>query len=324
MLDKYLADRPVTPENLRPIAKALRQIARECDRFRNVVLLNFLRGCDIPVSAVCRFLNVEHTLLTIPLSLDEVGDYEAGLILKEYLGFKDFSDSHLVWIDEALSLRMGAGLLRHLARHLGRNFAHLSIWFLCAEDGTMLRSNYLKAVSEVVAEARRRITVEYINVPVLHWMDNNRTLGMNWGRRYTFPLRRDWFADDGAHNAACRIKGDLDIYIAGTPLQFVRIDSPEFSDYIRRREKFIGFLFEKIPYRAKSASAGELRIGDLRLPIPRLQECVDDPHTIWCKELPEYRTKYQWLLSDLKTLILLDTSGRQEFETRLLALMKTA
>jgi hypothetical protein len=314
----------VTAKNLRPIAKALRQIARECDQFRNLVVLNFLRGCDIPVSAVCKFLDVEHTVLTVPLSLDEVGDYEAGLILKEYLGGRDFSDSHLVWIDEALSLRMGAALLRHLVRHLGKNFGHLSIWFLCAEDGTMLRPNYLKAVSEAVAEAHGRITVEYINVPVLHWMDNNRTLGMNWGRCYTFPVRRDWFADDGAYNAACRIKEDVDIYIAGAPLQFVRMYSPEFSDYIRRREKFVGFLFEKIPYRAKSASASELCIGDLRLPIPRLQECVDDPHTIWCKELPEYRTKYQWLLSDPKTLIRLDTRGRQEYETRLLALMKTA
>jgi hypothetical protein len=324
LLDKYLADRPVTPENLRPVAGALRQIARECDRFRNVVFLNFLRGCNIPTSVVCKFLSAEHTVLAIPLSIDEVGDCEAEIILKEYLGGRDFSDSHLVWIDEALSLRMGAELLCHLVGHLRESFRSLSIWFLCAENAAMLNPGYLKSVNEVVADARGRIGVEYVNVPVLHWMDNNRTLGMNWGRRYTFPLRRDWFADNDAYNAAREIKESLELYTPGAPIQFIRVNSPEFSDYLRRREKFISFLFEKVPYRAKRLKDGELLVGDSMLPVPHLENHVNDPHTLWCRELPEYRASYQWLMSDPKTLILLDASGREEYEARLLAAMKSA
>lgn len=323
MLGKYLEDRPVTEENLRPVAAALLRIGRTIDRFRNPVFLNFLRGCDIPVSAVCRFLNVEHTVLTVPLSLDEVGTKEAELILKEYLS-ADFLDSHLVWIDEALSLRMGAALLRHLVDYLGTNSRRLSVWFLCAENGTIMKPDYLKSVSEVVSDARGRITLEYINLPVLHWMDSNRTLGMNWGRRYTFPARRDWFADKAAYDTACEIRENLGLYTPGAPIQFLKTNSPEFADYLRRREEFIRFCFEKVPYREKRISAGELYIGDSHLPIPSLKECVNDPHTLWCKELPEYRAKYEWLLSDPKTLIRLDTSGREEYEARLLALMKTA
>jgi hypothetical protein len=324
LLDLYLADRPVTPENLYPIAKALRQIARECDRFRSPVFLNFLRGCDIPTNVVRKFVNVEHTVLTVPLSLDEVGSQEAQIILKEYFGERDFSDSHLVWIDEALSLRMGAEMLAHLTGYLGENFSRLSVWFLCAENGKMLQPHYRKRVAELVTRTRARVSVKYINVPVLHWMDNNRTLAMNWGRRYTFPLRRDWFADSNAYNAASEIKENLDLYRPGAPIQFVCADSAEFSDYLRRREKFITFLFEKVPYHAKRLKDGEVWVGDIALPVPHLENHINDPHTLWCKELPKYRAQYEWLLSDPKTLIRLETSDREDYESRLLADMNAA
>ncbi len=323
MRNIYLVDREVTDENLRPLAQALLNIARSVGKLEDVVFLNFLRGCDIPTKAVCRLLDNSHTILTIPLSPDEVSRHTLELLLDEHLADKDLSDKHLVWIEEALSLGMGAGLLSYLSDFLGDNFKRFSVHFLCAENASMLHPGRLTLVEDVVRESRGRIEVNYIPVPVLHWMDNNKTLGMNWGRRYTFILHPDWIPDKDDYDAASDSKQQLEEYKPGGPLQFIKEDSLEFGEYVSRRRKFIQFCYENVPYRDKHIEGGELYVGDMCLPIPRLEECVNDPHTLWCREDMELSQKYRWLRSDPKTIVVPKASNRAEYDARLLAMMRS-
>ncbi|MHC4660420.1 MAG: hypothetical protein ACYS8W_01905 [Planctomycetota bacterium] len=311
MLDIYLADRPVTDDNLAQIGRHLAAAAERIKKVSKPLFLNLLRGCEIPAD-IYRSIMPELEIVDIPLSVDEVLHDVAMQILAEFLPAEKFHAREIFWIDEALGLGMGQAVLKLLYKYFGDGIESLNVVFLAAENGKYINPGFRRQVDETIEAGSGRITVEYANVDYIHWMDNNRILGMNWGRRYTLP--RFWAPVE----VTADLRNRLDSYRAG-PIKKVKVGTSEFGEYTARIEGFLetvrpelephGYRFENRKILLPDGSEHE---------IPLLDNHVNDPHALWCGKRDEYLPAYNFLVSDPKLMIDFSSSDAAEYRERLL------
>jgi len=309
MLDIYLADRPITDDNVAQIARHLAAFAKKMQAADAPLFLNLLRGCEIP-AGIFREIAPEVEVVDIPLSVDEV-PHDTGLkILDEYVPPEKHKDRDLFWLDEALGLGMGQAVLKLLSKYFGENFKSLDVVFLAAENGRHIDPRFRASVDKTVELADGKITVEFCNVDYIHWMDNNKLLGMNWGRKYAVPT--GWFLGSE------EVESLLGVYRSG-PMQSVKAGTPGFEKYTARHEEYIENIRPALERNGGAVTGSKVVLADGTVQnISRLEDFVNDPHTLWCKRHDKYAAAYRCIESDPKQMIDLDSPDAGEYRKQLL------
>jgi hypothetical protein len=273
MLDIYLADRPITDDNVAQIARHLAAFAKKMQATDAPLFLNLLRGCEIP-AGIFREIAPGVEVVDIPLSVDEVPHDIALKILDEFLPAEKYSGRDLFWLDEALGLGMGQAVLKLLYGYFGDNLRLLDVVFLAAENGQYINPGFKTSVDKTVGSAGGKITVEFRNVDYIHWMDNNRLLGMNWGRCYTLP--RFWPPVE----VAADLRSRLESYRSG-PMRTVKVGTPEFEKYKVCINDFIETVRPEMEPHGYKFESGKVFLPDGGgREIPLLENHINDPHAV--------------------------------------------
>ncbi|TET31823.1 MAG: hypothetical protein E3J72_21300 [Planctomycetota bacterium] len=315
MLDIYLADRPVTDDNLAQIARHLAASAKKMRAADAPLFLNLLRGCEIP-AGIFREIAPGVEIVDIPLSVDEVPHDTALKILDEFLPAEKYSERDLFWLDEALGLGMGQAVLKLLHGYFGENLKSLDVVFLAAENGQYIDPRFKASVDKTVESAGGKITVEFKNVDYIHWMDNNRLLGMNWGRRYTLP--RFWPPAE----VAADLRNRLESYRPG-PMRTVKVGTPEFEKYRARLDDFVAAARPVLEPHGYKFESGKVFVPDGgEREIPPLENHINDPHALWCKRQDGYAERYDFLVSDPKLMLDLGSPDAGQYRKQLLEAVK--